>query len=124
MLGFCGASALSAAIYRLLSVYNLQHKVINPWGIVSIVGLHLLISSPLQIMGAFVIAEIHNQETIRARVFEAIFWHFNPLKYSNIQRYPSVRELLNSNQICVFSPMEDSLRMRIVVYIVRKKLII
>ena len=76
MLGFCGASALSAAIYRLLSVYNLQHRVISPWGIASIVGLHLLISSPLQVMGAFVIAEIYNQETIRATVFEVFLWIF------------------------------------------------
>jgi hypothetical protein len=69
-LGFCGASALAAAVYRLLSVYNLQGKMQAPLGILAIVGLHLAVSVPLQVVAAFVIDEISDQGPIKTRIYQ------------------------------------------------------
>ncbi|KAH7711695.1 Protein SRI-19 a, partial [Aphelenchoides avenae] len=97
-LGLCGASVLTAAVYRLAAIHNWQYRLLNTKGIVVIIAFHLFIAGPVLFVAAFVVAGISGQQ--------------EKLMTSIVKAYPGVRAMVAS-EICVFSPLEANTAMTV-----------
>ncbi|KAI1732482.1 serpentine type 7TM GPCR chemoreceptor srh domain-containing protein [Ditylenchus destructor] len=98
-LGICGASVLTAALYRLAAVYDWQKRMLTKRAIVFFVLAHIFLVSPLLIIAVFVIREVSDQEPIRRQVF---------------YQYPGVVDVATANN-CAFAPLENNILMKLAV---------
>uniref|UniRef100_A0A915DQV0 G protein-coupled receptor n=1 Tax=Ditylenchus dipsaci TaxID=166011 RepID=A0A915DQV0_9BILA len=98
-LGMCGASIIIACMYRLAAIYNWQRNMVTSKAVTIYVLFHLLLTSPLLAIGAFVIAGVMDQESIQRLIFE---------------QNPGVRQVGTAN-LCVYAPLENNVLMKLAV---------
>lgn len=106
LLAICTTAILSAAIYRLAAIYNIQSKMTTRKGIIIMLLIHIFLPTPVLIMAIFVIKEIWQKDIIFQQIHE---------------NYPAIRELLYT-QTCAFtsinSPIMKSTIIVCVIYFV------